>query len=356
MKQMWSSSLLTLTMLTCLPVSAMEQRNELFSFVKELGSGLLTVGISAGFAAYFLKPELQRSPNKYANSFSPDKTPSADIPDWYGDIPDEIQAINSYAEHPHFWAEALSDICLHGPTGSGKTALVRYVVQKLLADKNVKFFFITFGQISDGLLGGDARNIKALYDTARAKVVPPTNLGVILFDDAEKLFGKRSDRYRDNGSAAELLANLGSASAKIKGQPTIITILTTNLVGDIDEALIRPGRMKCVLLAGVSPEHKLTMIFSKLQETAHQLAGIDVAIDVGLLMGMVREAPGILDGHSSATINNIPEQFYLKCFNRWANYKKLEQSDSTLPEFTCEYEKCFRATLEDASKTLKVLK
>lgn len=113
-----------------------------------------------------------------------------------------------------------------GPSGTGKTHAALVLAKRLGLD----LYRANLAGILSKYIGETEKNLDRIFDAAAAGGV------VLLFDEADALFGKRSevrdshDRYA-NISTAYLLARIESA-------PTP-TILTTNLKDAIDPAFVR---------------------------------------------------------------------------------------------------------------------
>jgi SpoVK/Ycf46/Vps4 family AAA+-type ATPase len=113
-----------------------------------------------------------------------------------------------------------------GPSGTGKTFAAQCIANEL----GLNLYRIDLSQVVSKYIGETEKALAQMFDEAEA------GHGVLLFDEADALFGKRTevkdahDRYA-NVEVGYLLQRLESFSG--------IAILTTNLRSNIDTAFVR---------------------------------------------------------------------------------------------------------------------
>ena len=133
-------------------------------------------------------------------------------------------------------------LLLYGPPGCGKTFLARAVAGELGAG----FVAVSLADVLDMWLGASERNVKALFDSARAH-----RPSVIFLDEIDAL-GQRRTNLRNNpamrGTVNQLLSEMDGATSDNDG---VFVLAATNQPWDVDPALRRPGRFDRVLF--VSP-------------------------------------------------------------------------------------------------------
>ena len=117
-------------------------------------------------------------------------------------------------------------VLFSGPPGTGKTC----TAEILAAELGMDLFKIDTSRLIDKYIGETEKHLDRLFRMAR------NDVAALLFDEAEALFGRRvrvessTDRYA-NMQTTVLLQRIEEAEGLI--------LLTTNSVGDIDEAFRR---------------------------------------------------------------------------------------------------------------------
>lgn len=116
-----------------------------------------------------------------------------------------------------------------GPPGTGKTMAAQVIASCLGLD----IYRVDLSQITDKYVGETEKHLKDVFDQAER-----SNM-ILLFDEADALFGKRTDA----GDAMEKYANtqVSYLLQRIE-EYTGIVLMTTNLVSNIDRAFLRRFR------------------------------------------------------------------------------------------------------------------
>jgi hypothetical protein len=127
----------------------------------------------------------------------------------------------------------------HGPSGTGKTLAAEILAHELGLD----LFRIDLSQIVSKYIGETEKNLRAVFDAA-------ANSGaVLLFDEADALFGKRSEVRDSHDRYANLeVSYLLQRMEAYRG----LAILTTNLRAGMDSAFLRRIRF---FVAFPFPDH-----------------------------------------------------------------------------------------------------
>ncbi|THB70273.1 MAG: ATP-binding protein, partial [Gammaproteobacteria bacterium] len=113
-----------------------------------------------------------------------------------------------------------------GPSGTGKTLAASIIASQI----ERPLYKVDLGRLVSKYIGETEKNLNTLFDTAECRDV------VLLFDEADSLFGKRGDikeskdRY-SNLEVSHLLSRLETISTPC--------ILTTNIRKNIDSAFLR---------------------------------------------------------------------------------------------------------------------
>ena len=130
-----------------------------------------------------------------------------------------------------------------GPSGTGKTLAAEVIANAL----GVDLFVIDLSQIVDKYIGETEKNLERVFTEAES-----VN-GVLLFDEADALFGKRSDVQSSHDRHANVeVAYLLQRMERYDG----VAILTTNLRGNIDEAFLRRLDVVCAFVEPDVPERR----------------------------------------------------------------------------------------------------
>jgi SpoVK/Ycf46/Vps4 family AAA+-type ATPase len=131
-------------------------------------------------------------------------------------------------------------ILLFGPPGTGKTMLMRALAKEL----KYNFIEVRSSQILSQWVGESEKNVAEVFANARKNA--PT---VLFFDEIDSIAKKRSGMEEGLDPVgprvlSELLQQIDGAN-KAKG--TVMVIGATNLPGELDPALLRPGRLDKII-------------------------------------------------------------------------------------------------------------
>ena len=195
-------------------------------------------------------------------------------------------------------------ILLYGPPGTGKTMIAKAVAGEL----DATFFAIAPSEILNKWVGESEKNIRKLFDTARA-----CDKAVIFIDEVESLIPKRRDSEAGGVMARvvpQILAELDGFDVK-EGQ-CVMFMGATNEPWEIDYAMLRPGRLDEKVYVGL-PE-----LPARRKVLELNLKEIPLAADVDLDAIAKR-----LEGYSGADIaylcRKTAEQMFLESVNESDN-------------------------------------
>jgi hypothetical protein len=179
----------------------------------------------------------------------------------------------------------------HGPSGTGKTLAAQVVA----ASVGLDLYRVDLSQVVDKYIGETEKNLARVFDEAeRANVI-------LFFDEADALFGKRTD-VKD---AHDRWANIetGFLLQRIEEHPGL-SILATNLLKNLDEAHMRRLHVKAefprpdvaqrqAIWARHVRDLEIESVDLAFLGRQFELAGGDIrnAVTIGVLMARGEHAP-----------------------------------------------------------------
>jgi len=126
-----------------------------------------------------------------------------------------------------------SGVLLHGPPGTGKTLLARAAAS--LSDAN--FISVNGPELLDKYVGASEQAVRDLFATARENAP-----AVVFFDEVDAISPKR--RGDDTGAGERVVSQLLTELDGLEPLTDVVVIAATNRPDNIDEALLRPGRIE----------------------------------------------------------------------------------------------------------------
>lgn len=174
---------------------------------------------------------------------------------------------------------------LYGPPGCGKT----FFAKKLAEEVGVNFVMRTPSDLKSRYVNATQENIAAMFKEAEENA--PT---IIFIDEINELLPKRTGEAHEMSKSAvnEMLAQMDRT-----GERGIFVIGATNLPDEIDEAMLRTGRLeKCFYVGPPDEEARREMFEMNLKDRK-----TDFGIDYGRLASLT-------EGYVSSDIRFIVDE------------------------------------------------
>ncbi|KAL7313123.1 hypothetical protein PS15m_006907 [Mucor circinelloides] len=163
-----------------------------------------------------------------------------------------------------------SGLLLYGPSGCGKTALV----QALVSESMTNVISIKGPEIFSKYLGETENKLRKLFATAK-RIAPC----IVFIDEMDAIGTKRGFDMGDSGSGGvneRVLSTLLNEMDGVEGRQGVVVIGCTNRPDQIDDAILRPGRLDQLVYVGLPTlDDRMDIIRTLLRKTSTQ--GIDVS-------------------------------------------------------------------------------
>lgn len=155
---------------------------------------------------------------------------------------------------------------LHGPPGTGKTLLAKAMANELGAS-----FYPTSGSsFTEMFVGVGASRVRELF--AEARKTKPSLIFIDEFDSLAKKRGLSNSNEERENTLNELLAQLDG----IESNEDVFLIAATNRLGDLDDAILRPGRFDYKIKIGLPDlvgRKEIISIHSKNKKLSEEVKG-----------------------------------------------------------------------------------
>lgn len=215
----------------------------------------------------------------------------------------------------------------HGPPGTGKTLFAKAIANEM----NATIQMISGPEIMDKYVGQSENNLRRIFATARRNAP-----AVVFFDEFDIIDSQRST-YSDGGARANnaVVAQFLTEMDGFRQEQAVLVIGTTNRIDIIDEALLRPSRLRPIEIS--LPDHTGRR---RVAEIHAQNFGVD-----RLLKDLCRHATSFLgeweqSGGADAQ-RQVPAAFLEKLFAAHAPYRRRYEMEEQHGGFLREVQKFF---------------
>ena len=174
----------------------------------------------------------------------------------------------------------------YGPAGTGKTESVMQIAKATGRD----IFMVDMSKLKSKWIGDSEKNIKALFDTYRNIVKESPIAPIILFNEADAIFGRRIKEESSTDKMNNAIQNLILQEMEVLDG---ILIATTNLTENFDEAFERRFLYKILFK---TPETGVkAKIWKSMVEELSEADATRLATDYGFTGGQIENISRKLD-------------------------------------------------------------
>lgn len=219
-------------------------------------------------------------------------------------------------------------VLLYGPPGCGKTLLAKAVATEC----NANFISIKGPELLSMYIGESESNIRQLFDKARGSA--PC---VLFFDEIDSIGRARSGGNHDGGATDRVLNQMLAEMDGMNQKKNVFVMGATNRPGQLDSALMRPGRLdQLVYIPLPDRKSRISIFKAKLNKTP---ISNDISID---------EMASRLDGFSGADISEICQRAAKFAIREDIEFhiKNPGSKDDPVPSLTAKH-------FEEAMKTAR---
>ena len=203
----------------------------------------------------------------------------------------------------------------HGPPGTGKTLFAKAIANEM----NATIQMVSGPEIMDKYVGQSETNLRRIFATARRNAP-----SVIFFDEFDSIASQRST-YSDGGARANnaVVAQFLTELDGFREGQAVLVIGTTNRIDIIDEALLRPSRLRPVEIA--LPDY---IARQRVAEIHARSFGVDA-----LLKDLCALALDHLPAWEAAGGQTIPPAFLAALYTQHEPYRIRCEIETTRADF-----------------------
>jgi transitional endoplasmic reticulum ATPase len=175
---------------------------------------------------------------------------------------------------------------LYGPSGTGKTTFAKAIA----TESGLNFIQVRPSDVISSLTGESAKKVSKIFEMARA-----SKPSLLYFDEMEALF---SDRLAKSNQGNDIINQLLIEIDGVDSGGGVYLLGSTNLLGKLDPAVIRPGRFGLKIEIGLPDDDDRKDIIEYYINKTREDSGITFS-------GSVDEVVELTDKMSGAEIKEI---------------------------------------------------
>lgn len=156
-------------------------------------------------------------------------------------------------------------ILLYGPPGTGKTLMAR----ALASQAQARFFHVQASDIGSKWYGESEKIMQDIFDAASTG-----GKTIIYFDEVDAISPNRQEAHEATRRVVStILQNIDGLGAS----DNVLLVASTNLINEVDSALLRPGRFDRKVYVGLPSQVDRTQILNIHLRHASELAGRELS-------------------------------------------------------------------------------
>ena len=183
--------------------------------------------------------------------------------------------------------EAGGGALLYGPPGTGKTMIAKAIANEVGA----AFYSVKASDIMSKWVGESEQNVKNLFDAVRSH-----DLTVLFIDEIESITTRRGSHNSSvlDRVVSEFLAQLDGFNEE--SDNVTMLLAATNVPGNIDEAIMRPGRFDRLIYIPLPEKDARIAILNKMIDS--------IPVEDDLDLDMIGD---VTEGFSGADLKGLVE-------------------------------------------------